>query len=108
LARHDGEPRRRLIEALERVGPDAPSVLAPLPAEALLLDAGIQPVPGAELLSRWSARIEPVLARLGLDLPTAAPAALDPATARSGHGADFRWLWTEFDSVRALDREATW
>jgi ring-1,2-phenylacetyl-CoA epoxidase subunit PaaC len=108
LARHDGEPRRRLIEALERVGPDAPSVLAPLPAEALLLDAGIQPVPGAELLSRWSARIEPVLARLGLDLPTAAPTALDPATARSEHGVDFRRLWTEFESVRALDREATW
>lgn len=108
LARHDGEPRRRLAEALELVGPDAPSVLAPLPSEALLVDAGIQPLPGAELLTRWSARIEPVLGRLGLDLPAAAPAALDPRTARSGHGAAFTWLWTEFSSVRALDPRATW
>ena len=92
LARHDGEPRRRLVEALELVGPDAPSVLAPLPAEAALVAAGIQPVPAAELLTRWSARIEPVLARLGLEpcrrpLPQRSirrPPA--PATARHSSG----------------------
>jgi ring-1,2-phenylacetyl-CoA epoxidase subunit PaaC len=108
LARVEGEPRRRVLEALELVGPDAPSVLAPLPAEALLVDAGIQPVPGAELIERWSARIAPVLARLGLNLPEPAAAALDPARARSGHGSEFHALWTEFESVRGLDREATW
>jgi ring-1,2-phenylacetyl-CoA epoxidase subunit PaaC len=108
LAQFDGEPRRRLVKALELVGPDAPSVLAALPAEAVLVGAGIQPVAGAELLTLWSERIEPVLARLGLELPAAAPAALDPAMARSGHGPAFLRLWTEFESVRALDREATW
>jgi ring-1,2-phenylacetyl-CoA epoxidase subunit PaaC len=108
LARHDGEPRRRLVEALELVGPDAPSVLAPLRSEALLVDAGIQPLPGTHLLSQWAARIEPVLGRLGLDLPAPSPAALDPATARSEHGPAFTWLWTEFSSVRALDPQATW
>jgi ring-1,2-phenylacetyl-CoA epoxidase subunit PaaC len=108
LARHRGEPRRRLVEAIELVGPDAPSVLTALPSEAVLIDSGIQPVPGADLLARWSARIEPVLAGLGLSLPAASPAALDPDTARSGHGAAFNRLWTEFSSVRALDPEATW
>jgi ring-1,2-phenylacetyl-CoA epoxidase subunit PaaC len=108
LARAEGEPRRRVLDALELVGPDAPSVLAPLPMEAALLQAGILPVPGAELLDRWSARIGPVLARLGLALPQAAPAALDPAQARSGHGSDFTALYTAFESVRGLDREATW
>jgi ring-1,2-phenylacetyl-CoA epoxidase subunit PaaC len=108
LARFEGEPRRRLVEALELVGPDAPSVLAPLPQEASLVHAGIQPVPSAELLVRWLGRIEPVLAGFGLALPAAAPAALDPATARSGHGQAFQRLWTEFNSVRSLDRSATW
>ncbi len=108
LANHAGEPRRRLLEALELVGPDAPSVLAPLPSEAALLATGIQPVPSAELTERWSARIAPVLARLGLDLPPAAPAALEPTTARSGHGPAFIALWTEFNAVRGLDRAASW
>jgi ring-1,2-phenylacetyl-CoA epoxidase subunit PaaC len=108
LANHAGEPRRRLLEALELVGPDAPSVLAPLPAEAALVAAGIQPVRSVELLERWLARIGPVLARLGLALPATAPAALDPLTARSGHGPAFIGLWTEFNSVRGLDRAATW
>jgi len=108
LAGRAGEPRRRLDEALELVGPDAPSVLAALPSEAVLLASGVQPVPGAELLERWSARIEPVLARLGLSLPPSSPAALDPATARSDHGSAFGALWTEFNTVRGLDRAATW
>jgi ring-1,2-phenylacetyl-CoA epoxidase subunit PaaC len=108
LARVEGEPRRRVLDALALVGPDAPSVLAPLPSEALLLNAGIQPVPGGELIERWSARIAPVLGRLGLAIPEADPAALDPALARSGHGPDFSTLWADFESVRELDREATW
>jgi ring-1,2-phenylacetyl-CoA epoxidase subunit PaaC len=108
LAGYDGEPRRRLIEALELVGPDAPSVLAPLPAEARLVSDGILPVSSAELLRRWSGRVAPILAGLDLALPPAAAAALDPRTARSGHGPAFQALWTEFNSVRGLDRAATW
>ncbi len=103
-----GEPRRRLEEALELVGPDAPSVLAPLRSEAILVEAGVQPVPAAELLGRWSERVEPVLGRAGLRLPAAAPDALDPATARSGHGPAFDLLWTELTSVRRLDPSAAW
>jgi ring-1,2-phenylacetyl-CoA epoxidase subunit PaaC len=108
LAGYDGEPRRRLIEALELVGPDAPSVLAPLSSEATLVSDGILPAVSAELLERWSARITPILAALDLELPPPAPAALDPRTARSGHGPAFQALWTEFNAVRGLDRAATW
>jgi ring-1,2-phenylacetyl-CoA epoxidase subunit PaaC len=108
LGGYEGEPRRRLVEALELVGPDAPSVLAPLPSEAALVASGILPVASAELLQRWSERVTPVLARLDLALPPASPAALDPRTARSGHGSAFQALWTEFNAVRGLDRAATW
>jgi ring-1,2-phenylacetyl-CoA epoxidase subunit PaaC len=108
LACRAGEPRQRLAEALELVGPDAASVLAPLAGEPILLEAGLLPVGGAELTSRWLARIEPVLERLGLRLPPAAAASLDPSTARSEHGLAFTWLWSELTSVRSLDPVATW
>jgi len=108
LAGAGGESRRRLVQAIELVGPDAPSVLAPLPSEDALLAAGIQPAASAELLERWTERIEPVLDGLALALPPAAPAAVDPATARSGHGPDFGTRWAELTSVRRLDPRAAW
>ena len=108
LAGHPGEPRRRLREALELVGPDAPSVLAPLADESVLVAVGVQPDAAGELLRRWHTQIDPVLARLDLRLPAADPAALSPLTARSGHGQAFERLWSEFSSVRGLDPAATW
>jgi len=108
LGGYNGEPRRRLIEALELVGPDASSVLAALPSEAVLVADGILPVPSAELLERWTGRVAPILAGLDLVLPPPGAAALDPLTARSGHGPAFQALWAEFNSVRGLDRAATW
>jgi ring-1,2-phenylacetyl-CoA epoxidase subunit PaaC len=108
LAGYSGEPRQRLVDALDLVGPDAPSVLAPLAEEPVLLAAGIQPIGGSELQAIWLERLEPVLARTGLRLPPPAPAAADPATARSRHGPEFEALWSEFTSVRRLDPVATW
>jgi ring-1,2-phenylacetyl-CoA epoxidase subunit PaaC len=108
LAAGGDEPRRRLIAALDLVGPDAASVLAPLPDESILLATGLLPVAGAALITRWLARIEPALGRLGLHLPVQAAAALDPASARSDHGPAFTWLWSEFSAVRSLDPVATW
>ena len=108
LAGHRGEPRDRLLEALELVGPDAASVLAPLPAEATLREAGLLPVGGSDLIDRWQEGIQSTLARAGLGLPRPAPAALDPATARSDHGPACTWLWSELTSVRSADPVAAW
>ena len=105
LARGDVESRRRLLDALGRLGADAWTVLAPLPSDLSLVMAGILEEPPAELDARWRATIGPMFERLDLPMP-AAPG--DPATARTGHGDAFRWLHGEFTSVRRLDPQATW
>jgi ring-1,2-phenylacetyl-CoA epoxidase subunit PaaC len=105
LANAAGEPRRRLLDALERLGPDAATVLAPLPDELSLVMAGIADATSDELDSRWRARIRPTFERLGLPMP---PPARDPARSRTDHSDAFRWLHGEFTAVRRIDREATW
>jgi ring-1,2-phenylacetyl-CoA epoxidase subunit PaaC len=105
LARAEGEPRRRLLDAFERLAPDAATVLAPLPDELSLSMAAIADAPAAELDERWRARIGPAFERLRLPMP---PPAADPDAARSNHSDYFRWLHGEFTAVRRLDPEATW
>jgi len=105
LATTPGEPRRRLLDALETLGPDAGSVLGPLPTELSLEMAGITDATSAELDARWRAAIGPTFERLELPLP---PAMSDPTHARSGHSDTFRWLWAEFTSVRRTEPGATW
>ncbi|MEX2011440.1 MAG: 1,2-phenylacetyl-CoA epoxidase subunit PaaC [Chloroflexota bacterium] len=105
LAAAPGEPRRRLLEALERMGPDAATVLSPLPDEASLVLAGIVDATSPELEARWRERIRPVFERLDLPMP---PAAADPGRSRTNHSDTFRWLHGEFTAVRRIDREATW
>lgn len=105
LAAAAGEPRRRLLEALERMGPDAATVLAPMPDELSLVLAGIEDASSNELEARWRARIGPVFARLDLPMP---PPASDPGTSRTRHSDAFRWLHGEFTAVRRIDPEATW
>lgn len=100
-----GEPRRRLLDALERMGPDAATVLSPLPDEASLVLAGIVDATSDELEGRWRAKIGPAFERLDLPMP---PAATDPPSSRTHHSDAFRWLHGEFTAVRQLDREATW
>ena len=104
LARHEGEPRERLVAALEELGPDAATVFTPIDGEASLVDAGILGEPMAALEARWRATITPIF--VGLDLPMPPPGALDGG--RSNHGEAFRWLWGEFTSVRRSDPEAVW
>ena len=53
----------------------------------------------------WRDSLAPVFQRLDLPLP---PPTVDPATGRTAHGNDFRWLWGEFTSVRGADPGATW
>jgi ring-1,2-phenylacetyl-CoA epoxidase subunit PaaC len=105
LASTGGEPRDRLVRALEILEPDAPTIFAPLPGEAALVEAGVLPTPMAALRDRWAEAIEAVL--LNMDLPISLGAA-DLAGSREKHSDAFRWLWGEFTMVRRIDREAAW
>jgi ring-1,2-phenylacetyl-CoA epoxidase subunit PaaC len=105
LARRDGEPRERLLAALDTLAPDAATVFTPLPDEPELVRAGILGAPMSELGARWRASIAPLLAASRLPMP---PPARDPARGRLDHGEPFRWLWGEFTSVRRADPGATW
>ena len=105
LASARGEPRERLLAALERLAPDAATVLAPLPNELSLVMAGIIDATGAELDARWRAEIGPVFDRLDLAMVLSVA---DPLTARTHHSDAFRWLHGEFTAVRASQPGATW
>ena len=105
LATTEGEPRRRLVEALEELGPDAGTVLAPLPGSQALVDDAFLTEPFAALETRWRVQIAPVFERLRLP---PLPATRDPDRARIDHSEAFRWLHGEFTAVRRLDPGATW
>jgi ring-1,2-phenylacetyl-CoA epoxidase subunit PaaC len=105
LATTDGEPRRRLLDALGRMGPDAGTVLSPLPTDLALEMAGIIDAPLPDLERRWRDDLAAVFNRL--DLP-ALPETRDPDTARTQHSDAFRWLHEEFTSVRRLDPSSPW
>ncbi len=105
LAGSHGEPRDRLEVALATLAPDAATVFAPFPGERTLVDAGILDAPMAELEVRWRAAIEPTFRAHGLAMP---PASTAGSAGREGHGADFAWLWNEFNLVRSSEPGATW
>jgi ring-1,2-phenylacetyl-CoA epoxidase subunit PaaC len=105
LASAGGEPRERLLAALDRLAPDAATVLSPLPNDLSLVMAGIIDSSFDELDARWRAEIGRVFERLGLSMPL--PVA-DPLTARTNHSDAFRWLHGEFTAVRREQPGATW
>jgi ring-1,2-phenylacetyl-CoA epoxidase subunit PaaC len=106
LATADGEPRERLVAALEELAPDAGSVLAGLPGETALLRHGIVAEPWDAIAARWRREVGDAFARLGLPaLPEAAGSA---GQARSGHSEAFRALHEEFTLVRRSEAGATW
>jgi ring-1,2-phenylacetyl-CoA epoxidase subunit PaaC len=105
LADADGEPRRRLVAALDAMGPDAGTVLAALPGEPALVRHGILAEPSSAIEAAWRSEADATLVRLGLSpLPTTA----DPATARTRHSDAFRALHADFTSVRRSEPEAVW
>ncbi|HEV8281396.1 MAG TPA: 1,2-phenylacetyl-CoA epoxidase subunit PaaC [Candidatus Limnocylindrales bacterium] len=105
LAGADGEPRDRLVDALETLGPDTGTVFTPLPDEPALIDAGILARPMAELERDWRVRLTPTFTRFDLPIP---PPTRKPERGRTDHGADFTWLHGEFTKVRRSDPGATW
>jgi ring-1,2-phenylacetyl-CoA epoxidase subunit PaaC len=105
LASTPGEPRDRLVTALDALGPHAGTVFTPLAAEGALVDGGVLARPMADLERDWRARVESAFEPLGLPL---APATTEPLTGRTQHGEPFRWLWGEFTAVRRSDPGATW
>ena len=105
LATADGEPRDRLLAALDLIGPDAATVLAPLPSETALLMADIVAESAVEQAVRWRGSIGPTFERLGLPMP---PELRSDEGTRSGHSEAFRRLHDEFTTVRRIDPAATW
>ena len=105
LALGGDEARTRLLAAFAKLAPDAATVFAPLPGESVLVAGGVLATPLSEAEARWRASITPDMVRLKMPMP---PPAVAPERGRLDHSDDFRWLWTEFTTVRRLDPEATW
>ena len=105
LAETRGASRDRLLAALATLGPDAGTVFTSLDGEPSLIDGGVLARSMADSERAWRDSLAPVFQRLDLPLP---PPTVDPATGRTAHGNDFRWLWGEFTSVRGADPGATW
>ena len=105
LANGGPDARRRLETALTTQGVDAPTVFTPLAGEGDLVAAGILTRSMAAAESAWRADLTTILVPLGLGLPPS----VDPSPAgRRNHSAAFRWLWSEFTSVRRSEGGATW
>jgi ring-1,2-phenylacetyl-CoA epoxidase subunit PaaC len=105
LARGGPEPRRRLETALHEQGLDAPTIFTPLAGEAALLEAGILTRGLAEAEGAWRADLTSILVPLGLHLP---PQLGPTPDGRHQHSESFRWLWSEFTSVRRSEGGVTW
>jgi ring-1,2-phenylacetyl-CoA epoxidase subunit PaaC len=105
LADAGGEPRRRLLAALDAMGPDAGTVLAALPGETALVRHRIVGEPFIAIEARWRADVGATFRGLGLPpLPDTAA----PERARTDHSAAFRALHAEFTMVRRSEVGATW
>ena len=106
LADGGDEPRSRLEAALERLIPDAPSVLTTLEEEETLVNARILSDYMSNLTRSWVAQANAQLSGLGFgfgDLP-----AKSGGRDRSAPSEAFKWLWGEFTSVYRSEEGATW
>lgn len=105
LAHGGGVAREHLEQALAGLSADAATVFSPLASEPRLLEAGILTRSLAEAEVAWRADVAGVLVPWDLRVP---PVIRPTAAGRTEHSEAFRWLWSEFTSVRRSDPEATW
>ncbi len=97
------ESHRRMQAALTRLWPLSAQLFAPLPDEALLVQAGYFP-PLAEVRQDWLARVTPALTAAELTPPTLGGTDLR----RDQHSPHLTELLAELQSVARADPEAEW
>lgn len=98
------ESNRRTQQALEQLWPEVWQLFAPLPQEALLVEAGYVPDP-AQLAVEWEEAVRPFLHETGLqppDNPGGEP------EGREVHTPHLEQLLGELQEVARLDPEAEW
>jgi ring-1,2-phenylacetyl-CoA epoxidase subunit PaaC len=105
LANGGDDARARLEAAMAKHGPDAPTVFTPLEGAAELRAAGILTRSLADAEAAWRGDLTSVLVPLGLQLP---PGIAHSPDGRREHSTAFRWLWSEFTSVRRSEGATTW
>jgi ring-1,2-phenylacetyl-CoA epoxidase subunit PaaC len=100
----EGAGRRRLVQSIVRLWPDAQQLFAPLAGEETLVRDGLLPQPMAAMHRTWQGNVLPVLDLVVGQLPDAAPST-DGRTRRT---QDFAWLHGEMTSVVRSQEAATW
>jgi len=106
LAEGGDEARSRLEAALERLVPDAPSVLATLDDEETLTSSRILSDHMSDLAQSWAVQANARLSGLGFSFGDLAPKS--GGRDRSVPSEAFKWLWGEFTSVYRSEEGATW
>jgi ring-1,2-phenylacetyl-CoA epoxidase subunit PaaC len=107
LAKGGPDSRSRLQDAMNKIRPDAHSVLTPLANEKRLIDAGILAEPFAALQTKFSEfAVKTVVDELGFEF---AGEGIHPGNRdRSVPSESFLWLWGEFTSVARMEEGVTW
>jgi len=106
LAEGGDEARSRLEAALERLVPDAPSVLATLDDEETLTSSRILSDHMSDLAQSWAVQANARLSGLGFSFGDLA--SKSGGRDRSVPSEAFKWLWGEFTSVYRSEEGATW
>ncbi|MCP3905213.1 MAG: phenylacetate-CoA oxygenase subunit PaaC [Planctomycetes bacterium] len=108
LGKGTDESKARLADALEKLAPEAVSLLEPVAGEDELVAAGLYPEPGGtSMRERWTAGLAAELNAAGLELSL--PADLDgPGGRRGHHTTHLPELLDEMCEVYRIEPTAAW